>query len=156
MSDTAKAFVILITGLSLIVPALADEATPANDEGRYAFSKVSDGFLRLDARTGEVSLCSQRSVGWACQAVPEDRAVLEDEIARLRKENGALKKDLLARGLPLPAGALPDPPILRDGGSRPQLNDNSDLDRVVAFIDRLWHRLVEVIAKTQKQGLNKS
>ena len=66
-------------------------------------------------QTGEVSLCSQRTVGWACQAAPEDRAVLENEIARLRSENAALKKDLLSRGLPLPPGAMPEPPVARDG-----------------------------------------
>ena len=71
--------------------------------------------MRLDTQTGEVSLCSQRTVGWACQAMPEDRAVLESEIARLRRENAALKKDILARGLPLPAGTLPEPPVVRDG-----------------------------------------
>ncbi|MGO9891188.1 MAG: hypothetical protein ACLP0L_25250, partial [Solirubrobacteraceae bacterium] len=26
------------------------------------------GYLRLDTQTGEVALCSQRSVGWACEA----------------------------------------------------------------------------------------
>jgi len=156
MINTAKAFAILLTGLTLIAPALAEDAMLENDEGRYTFSKVADGFLRLDARTGEVSLCSQRSVGWACQAVAEDRTVLENEIVRLRKENGALKKDILGRGLPLPAGTTPDPPVRRDGDGGPQWSDNSDLDRVVAFIDRLWHRLVEAIAKAQKQVLNKS
>ena len=113
-----KAFAVVIAGFCLIVPALADDATPETDEGRYTFSKVADGFVRLDTQTGEVSLCSQRTVGWACQAVPEDRAVLENEIARLRRENAALKKDILARGLPLPAGAMPEPPVVRDGDHR--------------------------------------
>ncbi len=96
---TNTAFVTVIAGFCLIATALADDATPDNGGGRYTFSKVAEGFLRLDAQTGEVSVCSQRTVGWACQAVPEDRAVLENEIARLRKENAALKKDLLAHGL---------------------------------------------------------
>jgi hypothetical protein len=69
------AFAVVIAGFCLIVPALADDATPQNDEGRYTFSKVPEGLVRLDAQTGEVSLCSQRTVGWACQVMPEDRAV---------------------------------------------------------------------------------
>ena len=108
---TNTVFASVIAGLCLIAPAFADDAMPDNDGGRYTFSKVAEGFLRLDTQTGEVSVCSQRTVGWACQAVPEDRAVLENEIARLRKENAALKKDLLARGLPLPSGAMPEPPM---------------------------------------------
>ena len=93
------------------MPAVAaDDATPDTADGRYIFNKIADGggLLRLDTQTGEVALCSQRSVGWACEAAPEDRAVLENEIARLRSENAALKKDILSRGLPLPPGAMPE------------------------------------------------
>src|SRR5579863_10507674 len=81
---------------------------PDTAGGRYMFAQQPDGqsssYLRLDTRTGEVALCSQRAVGFACEAAPEDRAVLENEIARLRAENAALKKDILSRGLPLPSG----------------------------------------------------
>jgi len=101
----------VLIGFCLLVPALADETTPDNEGGRYSFSKQADGVLRLDTQTGDVSLCSQRSVGWACQAVPDDRAVLENEIARLRRENVVLKKDILGRGLPLPAGPHRNSPL---------------------------------------------
>ena len=106
----SKAFVIAIAAVCLSAPVLADEATPDTNGGRYTLNKVTDGFVRLDTQTGEVALCSQRTVGWACQAAPVDRAVFESEIARLRSENAALKKDILARGLPLPPGAMPEPP----------------------------------------------
>ncbi len=154
MSNTA--FAAVVVGCCLIAPAFADDAMPENDGGRYTFSKVADGFLRLDTQTGEVSICSQRTVGWACQAVPEDRAVLESEIARLRHENAALKKDMLARGLPLPAVTLPEPPVVRDGDHALPPRLHSDLDRMMALVDRMWHRLVEAIAHAQKQMLNKS
>jgi hypothetical protein len=153
------AFPVVITGFCLIVPALApalaDDAMPENDGGRYTLSKVAEGFVRLDTQTGEVALCSQRTVGWACQAMPEDRAVLENEIARLRRENAALKKDILARGLPLPTGTIaePPPPSDSDHASPPS---HSNLDRMMALVGRVWHRLVEAIAHAQRQVLNKS
>ena len=117
--------------------------------------------MRLDTQTGEVAQCSQRSVGWACQAAPEDRAVLENEIARLRSENAALKKDILARGLPLPPGAMPEPPSAQNGGppnSVPNLRlpSDADIDRMMAFVGRVWHRFVDAIQRAQKQVLNKS
>jgi hypothetical protein len=71
------------------VPALADEATPDSEGGRYVFSKQANGFLRLDSRSGAVSLCTEQPVGWACLTAPEDRAVFETEIARLQSENAA-------------------------------------------------------------------
>ena len=153
---TNTAFVTVIAGFCLIATALADDATPDNGGGRYTFSKVAEGFLRLDAQTGEVSVCSQRTVGWACQAVPEDRAVLENEIARLRKENGALKKDMLAHGLQLPTGAMPEPPVANNADRLPQLGSNPEVDRMVALVGRMWHQLVEAIVRAQKQILNES
>src|SRR5271155_2446680 len=112
---TNTAFASVIAAFCLIAPALADDAEPDSGGGRYTFSKVAEGFLRLDTQSGEVSVCSQRTVGWACQAVPEDRAVLENEIARLRSENVTLKKEILAHGLPLPTGAMPETAGAGDG-----------------------------------------
>ncbi len=59
-------------------------------------------------------------------------------------------------GLPLPAGSLPEPPIVRDGDHALPPRVHSDLDRMMALVDRMWHRLVEAIAHAQKQMLNKS
>ncbi len=152
----SKTFAVVAAGFCVIGPALADDAAPDNAGGRYTFNKVADGFLRLDMQTGEVSVCSQRSVGWACQAAPDDRAVLENEIARLRSENAALKKDILAHNLPLPSGTTPEPPAAHDGDVIVRLPDNADVDRAVAYVGRIWQRLVEAIARAQKQILNKS
>jgi hypothetical protein len=157
-----KTSAIIVAFFCLIAPALADEGIPDTEQGRYSFSKVADGLLRLDMQTGEVSICSQRAVGWACQAAPEDRAILENEIARLRAENAALKKDMLAHGLTLPGVATAEPPTpppaaAPNGDRPPKAGDNSDIDRMVEIAGRLWHRFVEAIARAQKQMLdNKS
>jgi hypothetical protein len=151
---------VLVAVFCLIAPAFADDETPDSDHGRYSFSKITDGLLRLDMKTGEVSVCSQRAVGWACQVAPDDRAVLENEIARLRTENAALKKDILDHGLPLPPGAGEEAAVTpnhHDDDVTIRLPDNSDLDRMVALAGRLWHRFVDAIARAQKQVLdNKS
>jgi hypothetical protein len=154
MAMIGKAFAIVVAGCWLAVPVLADDTPPGSGEGRYSFNKVADGFVRLDTQTGEVALCSQRSVGWACQAAPEDRAVLENEIARLRAENVALKKDMLSRGLPLPPGTT-EPPAVSERESVPQWRGDSDLDRMVALVGRIWHRFVDAIARAEKQLQNK-
>src|SRR5579872_3916987 len=145
-----------LVGWCLLGPAFAEDATPDNEDGRYAFSKQAEGVLRLDTQTGEVSLCSQRTVGWACQTAPDDRAVLESEIARLRRENAVLKKDILARGLPLPAGATSEPPAVSEQQHLPGLNDNADIDRVLTFARRAWRRFIEIIARAEKQIIDKS
>lgn len=154
-----------ITVLCVIVagaaaPALAQDVTgstetPDSEGGRYAFSKQPEGFIRLDSKTGQVALCSRQPVGWACQAAPEDRALLENEIARLRRENAALKKAMLAGGLPLPPGAMPEAPADRTAPAAHWPAD-ADIERMVAFAGRVWHRLIEAIERAQQQILNKS
>src|SRR5438067_13942963 len=82
--------------------ASAQTATPKSENGRYSFSAVADGVLRLDTRTGQVSQCIRSDAGWTCKVVPDERAALETEIVRLQGETAMLKKELLARGLPVP------------------------------------------------------
>jgi hypothetical protein len=159
ISEALKALAIGIV-VAAVVPTLAApagaDATGDAASPRYTFNKVAGGFLRLDTQTGEVALCSAQAVGWACLAAPEDRAVLENEIARLRAENGALKNDLVSRALPLPPGIMPEPNNDRGRDLTWRLPGHADVDRVVAFVGRVWHRLVEAIAQAQDQVLHRS
>ena len=150
----SKAFALAIAAVCLSTPVLADDAMPDTNGGRYTLNKVADGYVRLDTQTGEVALCSQRTVGWACQAAPEDRAAFENEIARLRGENAALKQALLSHGLALPSGVMPE--RAHDHDITIRLPDDADIDRAVAYVGRLWDRFVDAVNRAQKQMLNKS
>jgi hypothetical protein len=153
----AAGFAVLCLG----APVLADDPLPDSAGGRYTFNKTADGVVRLDTKTGEVALCSQRTVGWACQAAPEDRAAFESEIARLRSENAALKQSLLAHGLPLPGGMMPDSPAkpghdVTDHDITIHLPDDAEIDRAMAYLDRMWRNFVDTVQRAQKQLLKKS
>ena len=67
------------------------QSMPDSENGRYALSPVADGVIRLDTRTGAVSTCSNCGAGWACYAVPDERAALDAEIGRLQADNEKLK-----------------------------------------------------------------
>src|SRR5205085_1955467 len=92
MIRTAAAFLALLLSIST---GFSQGAAPDNQNGRFSFNQVAEGLLRLDLRTGQVSLCSKREAGWACQVMPDERAVLESDIARLQGENAALKKEMI-------------------------------------------------------------
>ena len=85
-------------------------------------------------------------------AAPED---FQGTIARLRAENGALKKEILSRGLPLPPGAAAEPQTPQNGVTL-QLPSDADIDRAVAYAGQLWHRFVDAVERAQKQVFNKS
>jgi hypothetical protein len=143
---------LVLAGLA----AWAQSTVPESDDSRYTFNRVDDGYLRLDGRTGQVSICARRPAGWTCEAVPDERAALEAEIARLQGENTAVKKELLARNLPLPGTVKPEPPAAEPEEPRLQLPNDADLNKVMNFVEKIWRRLVEMIATLQKDMLKKT
>jgi hypothetical protein len=139
--------VLMFATLTVAPTVQAQPATPDSENGRFTFNQVADGLLRLDTRTGQVSLCSKGAVGWACQLVPDERAALESEIGRLQNENGVLKKEMIARAVPLPGGTKAEP--------KPQLElklpSEADMDRLMTFMERIWRRLIEMVQNVQKE-----
>jgi hypothetical protein len=137
-------------------PPVASAPPPGEGEGRYTFHRVQDSFVRLDSRTGQVSMCGHGASGWACQAVADERTALESEISRLQGENAALKREMLSRGLPLPGGVKPEPPLAKAPEKTPDPNasvnvpSDADLDRMMAFIAKAWRKMVEMMADVQR------
>ncbi len=112
------------------------------------------------AKTGQVATCTRGPAGWTCIVAPEERAALEAEIGRLQRDNAALKKELLSRGLPLPGGLRPDPapsgPPLAEAPRPPHpvpappSGVESEVAKVKAFVADVWRRLVDMVADLQK------
>ena len=143
--------VIVALASALATPVQAQSA-PDSADGRFSFHRTDDGFLRLDGRSGQVSLCQRRSAGWECQAVPDERAALESEIARLQSDNANLKRELLAHNLPLPGGVKPGASGREEGLLLPS---DAELNQMMTFIEKVWKRMVEMIVTTQKDIMKK-
>ena len=143
-------------------PAAADNAMPR--PSRFSFNRVDDGFVRLDNQTGQIAYCSPHAVGWACQAVPEDRAALEKEIARLKDEVATLKAQVALLSEPPaprppaeltpppPPGQAPPPPADKDQDTT-KLRE--DLERARLAFENAWRRLVDMIINLQKDMMRK-
>jgi len=168
-----------LTSAFVLMSALAGtgvavgQSMPDNENGRYALSPIPDGVIRLDTRTGAVSTCSNGSAGWACYAVPDERAAYDAEIGRLQVENEkskaeveGLKAELASRppaedktAEALPKEALPKSDSLKKAepkvaeGERKieiPLPSDRDMDRVMSFLEQAWRRLVEMANRMQK------
>jgi hypothetical protein len=143
-----------------VISAGAVTAQPAEmEKGRYSLSPVADGVIRLDTRTGAVSTCSNAGAGWACYAVPDERAALDAEIGRLQGDNEKLKAQLAARE-PTVTGKIEEPLPKTDSLKPPKadaerkieipLPSDRDMDRVMSFLEQAWRRLVEMANRMQK------
>jgi hypothetical protein len=147
-------------------PALA-QSKPDTENGRYALSPIADGVLRLDTRTGAVSTCNNSGSGWACYAVPDERAAFDSEIGRLQAENEKLKAQLAGQGGTVTGKvdeALPksDPlkkpePKVTEGERKIEipLPSDRDMDRMMAFLEKAWRRLIEMANRVQKDVAGK-
>lgn len=138
--------VVLALGLALLpAAAFAQTAAPAPrdpDAGRFTLRDTPDGLLRLDGRTGQISLCSRQDGSFTCRLVADDRAVLQAEIDRLKAENDALKR----------GGATA---LARPGADGQSLNLPSDqeVDRAMSLAERIIRRFMGIIRETdQEQG----
>ena len=153
--------VVLLLGLAAGAPALAQGA-PESDNGRFTFKEVPDGILRLDGRTGHVSLCSKVSE-WACRSLADDRTALENEIAHLLDENAALRKQLEAPAprppetVP-PSAVTPSPPAAvtptvppKQGERELNLPSDAELNKMMAFLEKMWRRLLDMAQRTQRE-----
>jgi hypothetical protein len=140
----------------------AAQPMPDTENGRYALSPVADGVLRLDTRTGAVSTCNNNGTGWACYAVPDERAALDAEIGRLQADNEKLKAQLAARE-PTVTGKVDEPlpksdslkksePRVAEGERKIEipLPSDRDMDRVMSFLEQAWRRLLEMANRVQK------
>ena len=138
------------------------QSVPDIENGRYSLSPVADGVIRLDTRTGAVSSCNNSGAGWACYAVPDERAALDAEIGRLQSDNEKLRSQLAAREptvtgkidepLPKTDSLKPGAPKAAEGERKIEipLPSDRDMDRVMSFLEQAWRRLVEMANRMQK------
>ena len=139
---------------------MAAQAAPDSENGRYTMTPIPEGVLRLDTRTGTMSTCTRNGAGWACYAVPDERAAFDAEIGRLQAEVEKLKGQLAAG--PTVSGkideALPksDPlkkePKTAEGDRKIEipLPSDQDVDRVMSFLEKAWRRLIDMANRVQK------
>jgi len=152
----AAAAVLLADGAALA------QTRPDTENGRYALSPTGDGVLRLVTKTGTVSTCTNSGAGWACYAVPDERAAMDTEIGRLQAENEKLKAQLAERDGTV-AGKSEDAMPKSDSLRKPEpkvaegerkieipLPSDRDMDRMMSFLERAWRRLIEMANRIQK------
>ena len=162
-TSSSKSRLFITAAAFLIVSGSAfAQSKPDTENGRYALSPIGDGgVLRLDTKTGTVSTCTNSGAGWACYAVPDERAALDAEIGRLQSDNEKLKAQLAARE-PTVTGKI-DEPLPKTDSLKPAppkaeaerkieipLPSDRDMDRVMSFLEQAWRRLIEMAQRVQK------
>ena len=82
-------------------------------------------------RPGRSRYCSSHAVGWACEAVPEDRAALEKEIGRLQNEVTSLTGQVASLTAEIAASRAPPPPTTAANRCRTTATPRSHCRRAI-------------------------
>jgi hypothetical protein len=155
--------VLVLACATVHVSSARAQALPDTENGRYTLAPVEDGILRLDTRTGAMSICNNKHVGWSCYAMPDERAALDTEIGRLQRDNERLREQLAQRAPPQTSKneepskrpATPSPPP-SESGRKPDLSlpSDRDLDRAMAFLEKAWRRLIDMAHRLRDSSGN--
>jgi len=167
-SNRTAVAVVALTIAALSGHGACAQAAPETENGRYTLSPVTDGFLRLNTRNGEVSICTNKN-GWTCRLVPDERTALDTEIGRLQSDNKQLREQLAQRDTvtgktdaPLAkedsrksAQASPDnkgsPDSKSQSDKKIELQLPPEHEKLLALIERVWERLIDMANRMQKK-----
>lgn len=121
----------ILAALTIVIalPALAQAP------GRYSFQPMDGGLMRLDTETGQVSHCTKTGESYACRSVADDRAALQEEIDRLRREN----EELRAGKGPSVTGKL-------------QLPSEEDIDKAMGLFEKMMRRVLRTFKEEAPGG----
>jgi hypothetical protein len=125
LRQTGSAALLVCAGwlAVLSMPAAAQEGA------RFTMERTDDGYVRLDTRTGQMSLCRTRGEQIVCQMAADDRAAFEADIAALASRVDALEAD----------GRAP----------RPDLPSDAEIDRTMGIMETFMRRFFALVDEFQ-------
>ncbi len=126
------------------VIAMASSSVSHAETGRYTMTPTKDGVLKLDTKTGAVSLCRSVSTGWSCKSVDESNNGLRDQLRQLEKENARLRARLDNQHL------SPD----GQGGRKIEMPSEEDVDKAMDFMEKLLGRFKGMVEDLKKDKKN--
>lgn len=110
----------------------------AQDAERYTLEKTPDGYVRMDRRSGEMSICRETTGQLVCKLAADERSALQDEIERLQSELDALDKRVTSLEA-APRTAL-------EG----ELPDEQTFDQALGLMERFFRRFMGIVKDLER------
>ena len=130
--------------MASFAPASAQQASGFDSQnGRYVMTPAPQGFLRMDTRSGAVSLCVLRDSSVSCASSADERGALEAEIARLSQENAGLRERLAQ--ITQQGGAAGSP-------GRGGLPSEAEVDKALGLAETVMRRMMRIMREEAPRG----
>jgi hypothetical protein len=118
-------------------------AAAGQDTDRYTLEKSGDGYVRMDRKTGEMSICAERSGQLVCRLAADERSALQDEIDRLQDRLSGLEKRIVE----LETASRPN--------AEKALPSEEDFEKSLGYMERFFRRFMDIVKdldKSWRQG----
>ena len=126
----------VIRGLAavvLVAPVLTASGALAQETGRYRLEQSETGYVRLDTKTGAISVCTEQSQGqMICKMATEDREAYEDDLADLQERVKVLEDRLAAIE---PKGS---------GNTASGLPSEQEFEQSMSYMERFMRRFMDI------------
>ncbi|MGL4406662.1 MAG: hypothetical protein ACRCT6_12935 [Notoacmeibacter sp.] len=113
-----------------IVFGALTSATATEVEQRYSISRTTDGYVRTDVTTGQISVCTEQGDQLICRMAPDERQAYEADIAALQLKIDSLEKRIAELEKPITSGSAANPP------AQDEQEFQTSLDRMEQFFRR--------------------
>ncbi len=131
------AFISPFLLLSLLAGASAAEPD------RYRLEKTPNGYVRMDTRTGEMSICQEKWGELVCRMAADERTAVHNEIERLQTELKALDDQLAAvKALEDRVAKLENSMTARIEQSLPT---EEDFNRTMSYMERFFRSFMNIV-----------
>jgi Mg2+ and Co2+ transporter CorA len=119
---TRLAATTLLVTLAAMPPAIAQDE-------RYALERTDDGYVRMDLRTGQMSLCTEQAGQLVCRLAADDRDAFEQDLDQFAARLAAVEDRLAAL----------------EGSPDEALPGEGEFEKSMDYMERFFRRFLDMV-----------
>ena len=137
----------------LLLMSLLAGASAAEPD-RYRLEKTPNGYVRMDTRTGEMSICQEKWGELVCRMAADERTAVQDEMERLQTELKALNDHLAT------LKALEDRVTKLENSVTAKIEQSlpteEDFNKTMSYMERFFRSFIGIVEELEDEPKNQS
>lgn len=125
--------IVLVAVSALALPL---SSAHSQEPDRYRMEKTESGYVRMDTRTGAMSLCRERSDQLVCTVAADERSAYQEDIDRLHARIDALERRV--------AG------LEEGGGDGADLPSDQEFEQTMGLMERFFRRFMGIVKDLER------
>ncbi|MBZ9819498.1 hypothetical protein [Mesorhizobium sp. CA4] len=125
--------------ISAALCSLVAASAYSEETDHYRLEKSANGYVRMNTRTGAMSICEERSGQLVCKMAADERAAYQDEIDRLDKSVKALDARVAKLENSLSARL------------ESQLPSEEDFNKTMGYMERFFRTFKDIVKDLDKE-----